>query len=63
MDEKTFRIVMQIPESMVAFLDRIRERDGFKARARAIRYCIREEMKREAKTSSPSRNEDLQALL
>lgn len=62
MDEKTLRVVMQLPESMVAFLDRIRERDGFKARARAIRHCIREEMKRE-NIGGPSKIKDFRALL
>ena len=65
MDEKTVRVVLQIPDDMLEFLGRLAYRQGFNTRAiaKAIRFCIREEAKREAKTSSPSRDKDLQALL
>lgn len=46
MDEITVRIVVQIPENMVEFLERLATRRGLKSRAKAIRFCIREEMKR-----------------
>jgi hypothetical protein len=49
MDEKTVRVALQIPEDMIGFLERLASREGFEARktGRAIRWCIREEMKRE----------------
>ena len=49
MDEKTVRIALQIPEDMLRFLERLARREGFEARktGRAIRWCIREEMKRQ----------------
>jgi hypothetical protein len=48
-DEKTVRVALQIPEDMIGFLERLSRRQGFEARktGRAIRWCIREEMKRE----------------
>ena len=51
MDEKTVRIAVQIPKDMVGFLERLARREGFEARkiGRAIRWCIREAMKRESR--------------
>ena len=49
MDEATTRVVLQIPDDMMRFLDRLAARQGFKTRAltKAIRFCIREEIARE----------------
>ena len=65
MDEKTTRIALQVPDDMMRFLERLAARQRLDTRTitKAIRFCIREEMKREAKTLAPSRSENLQALL
>ena len=49
MDEKTVRIALQVPEDMIRVLDRVSKREGFETRkiGRAIRWCIREEAKRQ----------------
>ena len=66
MDEKTVRVVLQVPEDMMRFLERLAARRQLNTRAvtKAIRFCIQEEMKREAKgTGGPSKIEDFRALL
>lgn len=45
MDENLTRIVVQMPEDMVRFLERLAARQNFKTRSKAIRFCIRGEMK------------------
>jgi hypothetical protein len=59
MDEKTVRIALQIPEDMIGFLERLARREGFEARkiGRAIRWCIREAMKREYENERAKNNE------
>ena len=64
MDENTRRINGMFPDELFFWLEGVAKRNGWTF-SRALRWAVREAMKREAKTTtaSSSRDKDLQALL